>query len=106
MYQVASTGIEMLKIPYQAPRANAVCERFLGSVRRECLDHVLILHEKQLYRVLRLYVEYFNQSRPHKAFTSRFRKGRSPAFHQLSLTHESSQYRSWAGYTYEYRRVA
>jgi hypothetical protein len=58
----------------------------LTSVRRECLDHVLILHEKQLYRVLRLYVEYFNQSRPHKVFTSRFRKGRSPAFHPGAST--------------------
>src|SRR5262250_308732 len=46
--RVAQTShIEMLKTPYHAPRANAICERFLGSVRRECLDHLLILHEKQ-----------------------------------------------------------
>jgi transposase InsO family protein len=54
----ATSGIEMLKTPYHAPRANAICERFLGSVRRECLDHVLILHEKQLHRVLNAYVQY------------------------------------------------
>jgi transposase InsO family protein len=42
-----SSGIKILKTPYRAPRANAICERFLGSVRRECLDHLLILHEKQ-----------------------------------------------------------
>jgi Integrase core domain len=38
----------------------------LGSVRRECLDHLLILHEKQLHRVLQAYVKYFNQARPHQ----------------------------------------
>jgi putative transposase len=46
--RVAKTsGIKLLKTPYHAPRANAVCERFLRSVRQECLDHLLILHEKQ-----------------------------------------------------------
>jgi putative transposase len=62
----ATSSIEILKTPYHAPRANAICERFLGSVRRECLDHVLVLHEKQLHRVLRAYVEYFNRARPHQ----------------------------------------
>lgn len=62
----ATSGIEILKTPYQAPRANAICERFLGSVRRECLDHLLILNEKQLHRVLHAYAEYFNQARPHQ----------------------------------------
>jgi len=56
--RVAKTsGIKILKTPYHAPRANAICERFLGSVRRECLDHLLILQEKQLQRALRAYVE-------------------------------------------------
>jgi len=62
----ATSGIEILKTPYHAPRANAICERFLGSVRRECLDHLLILSEKQLHRVLRAYVAYFNRVRPHQ----------------------------------------
>lgn len=43
----ATSGIKILKTPYRTPRANAICERFLGSVRRECLDHLLILQEKQ-----------------------------------------------------------
>jgi putative transposase len=65
--RVAKTsGIEILKTPYQAPRANAICERFLGSVRRECLDHLLILHERQLQRALNAYIHYFNQARPHQ----------------------------------------
>jgi putative transposase len=56
----------VLRIPYRAPRANAICERFLGSVRRECLDHLLIMSERQLYRVLREYVTFFNAMRPHQ----------------------------------------
>lgn len=60
------TGMEVLKIPYRAPQANAICERFLGSVRRECLDHLLIFTDGQLYRVIREYVEYFNHARPHQ----------------------------------------
>src|SRR6266480_3802537 len=63
----ATSGSKMLKTPYHAPRANAICERFLGSVRRECLDHLFIFQEKQLHRVLRAYVQYFNQARPHQA---------------------------------------
>ena len=43
----ATSGIKVLKTPYHAPRANAICERFLRSVRQECLDHLLILQEKQ-----------------------------------------------------------
>ena len=50
--RVATTsGIKLLKTPVHAPRANAICERFLRSVRQECLDHLLILQEKQLERV-------------------------------------------------------
>jgi len=65
--RVATTSaIEILTTPVHAPRANAVCERFLRSVRQECLDHLLILQEKQLQRVLNAYVAYFNQARPHQ----------------------------------------
>src|SRR5438093_1816705 len=62
--RVATTSaIEILKIPYHAPRANAICERFLRIVRQECLDHLFIFHEKQLQRVLNVYVAYFNRAR-------------------------------------------
>ncbi len=65
--QVARTSrIKILKTPCHAPRANAICERFMRSVRQECLDHLLILEEKQLQRVLNAYVAYFNQARPHQ----------------------------------------
>jgi len=62
----AASGSTIVRTPYRAPRANAVCERFLGSVRRECLDHILIFGERHLARVLREYVAYFNQARPHQ----------------------------------------
>ena len=65
--RVATTSsIKLLKTPVHAPQANAVCERFLRSVRQECLDHLLILQEKQLQRVLNAYVAYFNLARPHQ----------------------------------------
>jgi putative transposase len=65
--RVATTsGIKVLRTPYRTPQANAVCERFLGSVRRECLDHFLVFHEKQLTRLLMAYAVYFNHARPHQ----------------------------------------
>jgi putative transposase len=88
--RVANTSrIEILKIPYQAPRANATCERFLGSVRRECLDHLLILQEKQLHRVLNAYVQYFNRARPHQGI----RRAASRAASWIS----ASRPRRWQG---------
>ncbi len=61
-----ASGSTVLRTAYRAPRQNATCERFLGSVRRECLDHVRVLGEGHLRRVLREYVAYFNRARPHK----------------------------------------
>jgi len=70
--QVAATSsIKVLRTPYRTPRANAVCERFLGSARRECLNHFLIFQEKQLYRLLKAYVVYFNHARPHQGLGQR-----------------------------------
>lgn len=70
--RVASgTGIVILRAPYGAPRANAICERFLGSVRRECLDPFLILSERHLHRVMKEYAEYFNHARPHQGIGQR-----------------------------------
>ncbi len=67
----AATGIEELRTAYRAPRQNATCERFLGSVRRECLDHLLVLGEAHLRRVLREYVHYFHRDRPHHGLAQR-----------------------------------
>ncbi len=62
----ATTGITELRTAYRAPRQNATCERFLGRVRRECLDQLLVLGEAQLRRVLRDYMLYCNHHRPHQ----------------------------------------
>jgi putative transposase len=61
-----SAGIKVLHTPIAAPRANAVCERFLGSLRRECLDCLLILSERHLRFQVTEYVRYFNAARPHQ----------------------------------------
>lgn len=62
----------MVHTPYQAPKANAFAERWVRSVREECLDHVLIVNEKHLHRVLKEYGGYFNHSRPHQALRQHF----------------------------------
>ena len=65
--RVAETGgIAILRTPDRAPRANAVCERFLGSVRHEWLDHLLVLGERHLHRVRREDVADVNRDRPHQ----------------------------------------
>jgi putative transposase len=70
--RVATTsGIKVLRTPYRTPQANAICERFLGSVRRECLDHFFIFHEKQLFRLLQASAVSFNQARPHQGIRQR-----------------------------------
>ena len=67
----AGSQITVLRTPIRAPRANAVCERFLGSVRRECLDHILVLGEGHLRRILAAYVTHYNRARPHQGLELR-----------------------------------
>jgi putative transposase len=62
-----STGVEVIRTPVRAPNANAVAERWVGTVRRECLDQLLIVGCQQLVRVLRRYVQHYNQRRPHRS---------------------------------------
>src|SRR5438093_165167 len=60
-------GIDAIATPVASPRANAVIERFIGTLRRECLDHLIILDEHHLQSVLREFVGYYNTERPHRA---------------------------------------
>ena len=62
-----SEGIEIIRTPFHAPNANAFAERWVGTVRRDCLDWLLIASRRQLERVLRVYVEHYNTHRPHRA---------------------------------------
>jgi transposase InsO family protein len=60
-------GIRIIRTPVRAPRANAFAERFVGTVRRECLDRILILGRRHLERILAEYITHFNGHRPHRA---------------------------------------
>jgi putative transposase len=73
----ASEAIRVLRTPVRAPRANAVAERWLGTVRRELLDRMLILNQRQLGTVLAEYVAHFNTHRPHEPWTRQRRCNRS-----------------------------
>lgn len=64
-----TTGINVVKIPPRSPNLNPICERYLGSVRRECLDHVVILCNAHLRKVLTEYVQYFDTARPHQGLS-------------------------------------
>ena len=66
-----SAGIQVLRTPVRSPKANAICERFIGSLKRECLDHMFILDSYQLHRIVRAYVDYYNLSRPHQGIGQR-----------------------------------
>jgi putative transposase len=60
-------GIQVIRTPIRAPNANAHAERFVRTLREECLDWLLILSRRQLERVLREYVDHYNRERPHRA---------------------------------------
>ena len=100
-------GIDVIRTPVCAPKANAVCERFIGSVRRECLDHIFILSERQLYRLIGEYVAYFNHARPHQGIDQRIP---DPQESDASGVEPNSQrivgYPVLGGLHQDYRRVA
>jgi transposase InsO family protein len=62
-----SEGIEIIRTPFRAPKANAFAERFVGTVRRECLNWLLILNRSHLERVLRTLIQHYNCHRPHRS---------------------------------------
>jgi putative transposase len=63
----AGADVAIIRTPVRAPRANAIAERFIGTLRRECLDHLLIIGPRHLAVVLREFVEHYNAHRPHRS---------------------------------------
>ncbi len=97
------SGLEELRMAYRAPKENGICERFLGSVRRECLDHFLVLGEAHLRRILHEYVTYFNGDRPHQGIGQQIPEG-MPAYRLASGERPAIQARRILGglhHTYE-----
>jgi len=83
---VRRMGLRVLKTPVRTPVANAICERVLGTMRRECLDFVIPLNERHLYRILKEWMMHYNEGRPHMSL--------GPSLPELSpslpaLLHES-----------------
>ena len=64
-----SDGIEIIRTPFRTPQANGVAERFVRTVRSECLDWLLFLNEGQVERVLKVFVTHYNEHRPHRALS-------------------------------------
>ena len=63
--RIKNMGIEEIKIAPRSPWQNPYCERVIGSIRRDALDHVIVLNERHLRRVLRSYIEYYHHWRTH-----------------------------------------
>ena len=83
-------GLRVLRTPVQAPKANAYCERLVGTIRRECLDYVIPLSEKHLRTIMREWVAHYNQGRPHASLgpgipDSDSRPRPRPSFHRHGL---------------------
>ena len=65
--RIESMGIEDVTTAFRSPWQNPYCERVIGSIRRECLNHVIVMNEKHLCRILRDYVAYYHGSRTHQS---------------------------------------
>jgi putative transposase len=74
----AGADIRIIRTPVRAPRANAIAERFIGTLRRECLDHLLISGRRHLATVLREFVDHYNTHRPHRSLDQHPPAGRTP----------------------------
>ncbi|GAA0980627.1 hypothetical protein GCM10009555_047450 [Acrocarpospora macrocephala] len=102
-----SLGTRIIKTPVRAPRANAIAERWVGTVRRECTDRLLIYGEGHLRRVLQAYQRHYNRHRPHR---SRDRRSPQPS-HVLATPSDLDQVRLQRrqildGLINQYRRAA
>lgn len=102
-----SEAIRCIRTPVRAPTANAYAERWVGTVRRECLDWILIFGRHHLEHVLRIYVSHYNSHRPHQALADRAPSAR-PRGPTIGYPTELQVRRrdQLGGLIHEYRRAA
>ena len=96
-----ATGIRMVRTAVRTPNMNAICERFLGSLRRECLDHVLVLDVRHFQRVIAEYVRHHNAARPHQGIHQR-----TPVPAERPAAGNIVAFPVLGGLHHEYRRAA
>jgi len=82
-----SEGIKVIRTPVRAPNANVYAERWVRSVREECLDHLLILNQAHLRRVLKRHTEYYNEARPHQGIGQRIPVASEQSAHTGAVEH-------------------
>ena len=99
-----SEGIRILRTPVRAPQANAIAERWIGTLRRELLDRILILNRRHLEHVLAEYTTHFNQHRPHRAL--QHAAPLRPLHRPRHSSASASTPRSARGLIHEYAQVA
>jgi transposase InsO family protein len=76
---IRALGLEVLRSPFASPKANAICERVIGTIRRECLDWMIPMSETHLRSILREWVTHYNRGRPHSALVGASGKRRTAA---------------------------
>jgi putative transposase len=100
-------GIRILASPPQAPRANAICERIIGTLRRELFDRLLIVNEHRLRQVLTEYLRHYNTARPHRALGQLAPAQAHARPPEISLTeHRIRRRHVLGGLTHEYHIAA
>jgi transposase InsO family protein len=101
----ASEGIQVIQTPIRAPNANAFAERWVETLRTECLDWLLILGPRHLDRVLRTYVQHYNQQRPHRGLELQVPERRVP-IDEADCVPAIERRALLGGLVHEYRRAA
>jgi putative transposase len=97
-----SEGITVIQTPVQAPQANAYAERFVRTVRNECLDWLLIIGRRHLEHVLRIYTQHYNRERPHRGLSLQPPQPGAPALPQGDVQRRDRL----GGLVHEYYRAA
>jgi putative transposase len=101
---LAGNDMQIIKTPVRSPRANAFAERYAGTLRRECLDHLLVRGEPHLRQILAEYARHYNEHRPHQA------RGQRPPLCEpgqaIDVTARIKRRQVVQGLISEYRRAA